>query len=216
MPQSWRSERSPDTGGGPGGAGIGSRRSTALERRRGHRLVGRPPPPAGCGSGDGAELFDGVIESVPVDQEVEDLRAVSSCRRNTRLDSLWTREAYRSPGWPAASSPLAAPVSVFRRSSRSMSFVLAGRFPARPGWAPRSGRSTLTSPQRRKDRQLRRGDDGPTSESKRNVLGKKSQWVPLRAELEVSARQRFIVDGHNWRRTWPAAELARRRCEASC
>jgi hypothetical protein len=104
--------------------------------------------------------------------------------------------------------PLAAPVSVFRRSSRSMSFVLAGGGSRHgPGWAPRSGRSTLTSPQRRKDRQLRRGDDGPTSESKRNVLGKKSQWVPLTAELEVSARQRFIVDGHKLRRTWPAAEL---------
>src|SRR5664279_913491 len=84
MPQSWRSERSPDTGGGPGGAGIGSRRSTALERRRGHRLVGRPPPPAGCGSGDGAELFDGVIESVPVDQEVEDLSETAGRSMRTR------------------------------------------------------------------------------------------------------------------------------------
>ena len=145
MPQSWRSERSPDTGGVRAALGLvpGDRLHShlsaagvtaeplsaadaelagALRSRPGGGLAlalaaeaGRAPVmslvsvlpgrwgtgcslggvrPADCWTnaarlrvvrlGDGAELFDGVIEPVPVDQEVEDLSETAGRSMRTR------------------------------------------------------------------------------------------------------------------------------------
>ena len=61
--------------------------SSLLDERRRLRVVG---------SGDGAELFDGVIEPVPVDQEVEDLSETAGRSIRTRAAGAGANRVQRA------------------------------------------------------------------------------------------------------------------------
>ena len=115
----------------------------------------------------------------------------------TQGSLIWIREAYREAmceGVRRRVSSPSLPVSVFRRSSRFNVVRPRGSpTPAWPGWDLRSGRSTLSSPQRAEGTAATRGLMAGPRSPKRNVLWRRFAMVSRllsREPLSVNASRR--------------------------